>query len=222
MRDNSTSAESKELIPLEQFTRIVRYWWLVVLVAVLGGMVGFIISRIKPPVFEAKAVFMASIDFNKIDFYHLPDGTPAPYKLTQYDEDISLVVVEASLRGVIPQVVAFAQQNGLKLDANQLEAQSTIERKNAYWEVRFRNSNPILTQKIVNYWAEQGFVDLKAKQQAGKLPVYIFFDLIQLAELPDQPIYFQTNILVLAGCLIGLVVGIMVLNFPLIPIGRKR
>jgi len=209
---------TKEFEPLEHISRILTLWWVIVLCAVLGGAAGLIIHQFKPPLYEAQAVFMASIDFTKIDFSRslLPSN---PYQFSQYDEDISLALVEASLRHVEPQVVTFAQNNNLAMDVGAIEDMSTIERKHAFWYLRFRSSDPAIAQKVVNYWAQTGLADLKTKKAANLLPVYIFFDLNQLADLPSRPTYFQTNSFVLAGIVIGLIFGLFLVN---IPIGKIR
>jgi uncharacterized protein involved in exopolysaccharide biosynthesis len=208
-----SETENQELIALEHFERMTHYWWLILAAALIGALLGFAINRARPPIYEAQAVLTANIDFNKVDFLHPPTPTPPPYKLTQYDEDLSLETVKASLLSVVPQVVEFAQQNGLSLDANDLMAQSTIERLNALWELRFRSANPVTAQKIVNYWAQAGYEDLQARQKSGRLPAYVLFDLIQKADLTASPTYFQTNVFVLAGGLIGIIAGIFIVNF---------
>jgi hypothetical protein len=205
-----------EFEPYEHIARSIKLWWVLVLCAVLGGLTGYVVNRFKVPLYEAQAVFMASIDFNKVDFMHPPAPTPVPYKLTQYDEDISLVIVEASLIEVEPQVVAFAQKNGFPIDGANLIAHSNIERHHGYWYLRLRDVNPVLAQKVVNFWAQAGLLDLQAKQKANQMPAYVFFSLAQLAELPASPKYFQTNVFVLAGIVIGLVVGILVVNMPFV------
>lgn len=210
-----------ELIPFERFARIVQYWWVIAIAGILGGLIGLGIHQFRPPVYEAQAVLMGDIDFNKIDFMHPPAPTPAPYHLTQYDEDITIALVDASLEQVAPQVVDYAQKNGIPIDMATLISQRTIERENAYWDVRFRDQNPAVTQSIVNEWAQLAFADLQAKQQAGKLPVYFMFDLVSLAPLPTSPTYFQTNVFVLAGCVIGLVTGLVFVLLPILKIRTK-
>ena len=209
-----------ELVPLIYFNRIIRYWWVIILAALLGGVTGFIIHRSRPPVYEAQATFMASIDFNKVDFMHPPTPTPPPYHLTPYDEDISLVMVEVSLVHVEPQVVAFAQQSGIALDANSLDDQSTIERAHAYWYLRFRDPDPAVAQKVVNEWAQLGYADLKAKHDSGAIPAYIYFDLVKLADKPARPTYFQTNVFILAGGIFGLVAGLLLVNLPFLKMAK--
>jgi hypothetical protein len=212
----------EEFVPFDHVIRVARFWWVVVLCALIGGAAGLVINRMQPPVYEVQAVFMASIDFNKIDFMHPGASTPVPYQLTQYDEDISLAQIEGSLRNVVPQVVAFAQQNGIQTDATGLLAQATIERKHAFWDIRYRNPDPALAQKVVNDWAQQAFSDLKAKLAAGQMPDYIIFDLVQLADFPTTPAYFQTNSFMLAGAFLGLVAGLIAVNLPLFRREKNR
>jgi len=207
---------SEEFEPVEHISRLIKFWWVLVLCAALGGAAGLMINRFKAPVYEAQAIFMTIIDFNKIDFTHPPANTPEPYQFSQYDEDLSLALVQTSLIRVEPQVVDFAKQNGLSIDIAGLTETSTVERYHAYWYVRFRDSDPALAQKMVNYWAQAGFADMQAKQKANELPTYILFDLIQLAELPKSPTYLQTNSFVLAGIVIGLIAGILLVNMPFI------
>ena len=79
-------------------------------------MIGFVVHRSKPPVYEAKASLWRALILIKLILCIHPPARPVPYEFTQYDEDISLVVVEVALHQVIPQVVTFAQQNGLAVD----------------------------------------------------------------------------------------------------------
>ena len=209
-----TSTPPKEFEPFDAGSRIVRFWWALVICGILGGMTGLIVHRFRPPLYEATAVFMASIDFNKIDPDNLPVNDGNPYEFNQYDEDISLVMVQVSLIQVKPQVVEFAIKNGWPIDLISLTQNSTIERKHGLWELRFRSQDPAEAQAVANFWAQAGFEDLKKKEQEGKLPSYIFFDLVELAALPVEPTFFHTNALVLAGIMIGLVIGIFLVNLP--------
>ena len=194
-----TVSNNDEFVALEHFNRIVHWWWVILATAILGAAVGYAIHRAMPPIYEAQAVFTANLDLNKVDFMHPPAPTPAPYELTQYDEDMSLAIVQASLIAVIPQVETFARQNNIPLTEADL-----------------------LNQKIVNFWAQAGYQDLLARQKAGQVPSYVFFDLIQLADLPTSPTYFQTNVFVLAGCLIGIVLGVVITSLRSKPIRNQK
>jgi uncharacterized protein involved in exopolysaccharide biosynthesis len=198
----------------DHISPMLALWWVLVICSVIGGVAGHIVNRFKPPVYEARAVLMASIDFNKIDFFY-SESTPPPPQFSEGDENLSLNIVGVSLTDVEPQVVTYAQQSGILIDAALLKGQSTIERKHAYWNVSFRHPDPAVAQDIVNYWAQQALADLQAKQKMNQLSPYIFFDLIQLADLPKSPKYFRTNWFVLTGGVIGLVIGIFLVSLPL-------
>jgi uncharacterized protein involved in exopolysaccharide biosynthesis len=201
-----------EFVPVENLKRMLKFWWLVLLLSIAGGIFGFIIHRQKPPLYEAKVVFMASIDFNKLP--------PPPYTLTQYDEDITLVLVEVAIRQSLPTVSGYVLDNHLMTDPDLVHDQSSIERQNAYWELRFRYSDPVVAQNVTNYWAQQAFTLLQDWQKSGQMPAYLFFDLVQLATLPSRPVYFETNKMVLAGGLVGLMAGVLIVNFPFL--NRKK
>jgi uncharacterized protein involved in exopolysaccharide biosynthesis len=220
MNNNAHGLAADEFVPFDYVRKIFHWGWLVVLLTILGGSAGLIVHRFNPPVYEAGAVFTVHIDTKQLAFIHPPTSTPVPYVLTDYDRDLSLVVVEASLRQVEPQVVDFARENGLPIDRNGLEQYSTIERKSTIWELHFRSTDPGLTQKVVNTWAQAGLANLQAWQKAGQMPPYILFDLTQRAELPSRPTYFQTSVLTLAGALIGLLGGILLVSLPIFNAGK--
>jgi uncharacterized protein involved in exopolysaccharide biosynthesis len=209
------TVRNDELVPFDFFTRLIHSWWLVVLLAFIGGGAGLLVHNFRPPVYEAQAVLTASIDYNKINFLRPPAGsTPVPYQFSQYDEDLALSAIDASLQQVIPQVISYAQKSGSVMDADTFAAQSTVERRHAIWDVRYRSSDPAFAQKVVNYWAQQGFADLKVKRSEGTLEPYITFDLVQLADLPTKPAYLQTNTFVFAGGILGLIAGLLAVNLP--------
>jgi hypothetical protein len=212
---------TNEFVPVVYLNRVLRWWWLVFVLAIIGGVVGLVVHRFKPPQYEAQAIFQASIDFTKVDFMHPPEPTPAPYHLTEYDEDLNLAIVQGSLLAVIPQVVAFANQNGLALDNASLMDQAIIERSHSFWYLRFRDNDPALAQSVTNFWADAGYANLLDWQKNGKVPVFVFFDLIQKADLPKNPTFFHTNTFVLAGSVIGLLVGMLLVNLPLFKKGQE-
>jgi len=213
--------ETNEFVPAVHFNRILRWWWLVAAIGIIGGVLGLVAHRFRPPQYEAQAVFTASIDFNKIDFYHPPAPTPVPYHLTPYDEDLALAVIEASLRAVIPQVVTFANQKGLALDSDTLMERTIIERLHTFWYLRFRENDPALAQAVANYWADAGYATLLDWKNTGKVPVFVYFDLVQKADLPNAPTFFHTNSFVLAGAAIGLITGMILVNLPFFKKGQE-
>ena len=86
----------------------------------------------------------------------------------------------------------------------------TIERKHDIWELRYRNQDPATAQAIVNAWAQSGYQAMLSWQASGKAPDYVIFQAPTLALLPQQPVLYGRNNLVLAGALIGFISGVVI------------
>jgi uncharacterized protein involved in exopolysaccharide biosynthesis len=54
---------SQEFSPRESLERIFARWWIVVAMAILGGVVGWAFHFFHPPVYEATAVLTVTMDF---------------------------------------------------------------------------------------------------------------------------------------------------------------
>lgn len=195
-----------EFIPLENFKRIVKYWWVVAIAILLGGVVGFVFHQLQPPVYEAKATYYASIDSTK-----MPELTVEQY---QYDEDISLGMTKGALLSpqAIQATIQQAKANNIQVDQYTLEVNSTIEREHTLWELRYRSPDPALAQTLANVWVEQGYQVMQAWQQNGTIPNYVIITPPTPASLPLTPAIYNRNRLILAGSLIGFIAGIILVE----------
>jgi hypothetical protein len=172
----------------------------------LGGIFGFIFYHLHQPVYEATATYFVTIDLNR--FPPLGDRED----LIQYNEDLALGTTEGALfsSDVLNRVVVQAQDLGQSLTERDLIDNSTIERKHDIWELRYRNQDPAIAQVIVNAWAQTGYQAMLSWQSSGKAPDYVVFQPPTPATLPEQPILYGRNNLVLAGALIGFICGIII------------
>ena len=241
--------------PIETIERSLRFWWVVALLVICGGMAGWIFHLVQPPLYDAKVEFTAAVDFNKA----------GPIDTLEQDKSIAVVGDTIHSYTVIDQVVVDAQAAGIKVDQASLLEMAYVERKSEIWELRIRNANPQVAQTLANLWADQAFADLityhqhaqqadalttqlavlsMCMQQAylpgsqdtlckdanqadlasqykqvsdalqaeqmvsGGLPSWVTFDLKQKADLPTRPVTYGTNSLVLAGSLIGFILGV--------------
>jgi hypothetical protein len=143
----------REFTPLDALGNAVKYWWLVVLLALWGGAVGWLTHRTRPPVYEAQVVFYAAIDFAQF---------PATVELTEGDQDEILwgAAAVAISTQVAEQVVSGAQVQGITIDAPTLYHQLTLERKQANWILTIRDSDPQTAAVLANLWGENAFTAL--------------------------------------------------------------
>jgi hypothetical protein len=197
---------SNEFSPHEYYSRILHFWWVVLVATLLGGAFGLIFYYLHPPVFEATATYFVTLDLNR--FPHI--GTRED--LIQYNEDMALNTTEGALLSTeaLNAVVNKAKESGYSLTVRDLLKNYTIERKHDIWELRFRSQDPSTAQAITNIWAEVGYQEMLKWQATGMAPGYIIFQEPLLALLPESPVLYGRNNLVLAGALIGFIAGIFI------------
>ena len=87
------------------------------------------------------------------------------------------------------------------------------KRQHGEWYLRFRHTDPKIAQNTVNFWAEKGYDALLIGQETGKIETFVIVDLIKKADLPSVPIYRNRGTLVLAGTVIGLLIGVIWIDF---------
>jgi hypothetical protein len=134
----------KTFYPRDTLEQAIHSWWLIVVFMVLGGGAGLIFSLMRPPVYDAKAVFTTSIDFTRTG--ELTD--------VEVDQAIGIVGDIISSTDVTAQVIQKGKAAGISIDeANFNEMASTV-RKNYLWEVHILNSNPNTAVVIANIWAD--------------------------------------------------------------------
>lgn len=199
--------------PLETFNTLMKGWWKIVLAAAMGGLLGLAVSFIMPPVYQAEAVFHASIDFTEINFENLVDQNGEPVKFTQYDEDLALQIVQRAVIAEQDKAFAYAVSLDPGIDQRAFERDHQIQRYNAQWFLRYRHPDPEVAQAIVNYWAEDSFERIKHDQASGMAESFVLVDWVSKAPTPQAPTYLNRNTLVLAGTLIGLVAGVVGVDF---------
>ena len=139
----------QEFIPLEAAKRAFARWWIIVLLTVLGGIVGWIYYCLRSPVYEAKAVIVISMDFSQRE-------------LTQYEEDYAFgtagaVIISTAVRD---QVVAKVNAAGIQINLEQFISESSIEGKQSVWDMRVRNADPKIATTLANTWAEIAYQTL--------------------------------------------------------------
>ncbi len=196
----------KEFTPLDEFSRLFHYWWLIALCMLLGGVVAFLFHKVNPPLYEATATIMATIDQENFPFQNVRED------LIQYNEDMALSVVEIVLQSpdVKQSLFSAAQSQSISLDSASLAKASTLERKQAIWEIRFRDSDPAMAQNIVDLWTEIGYQAMQIWQSDGRIASFVIIEPPSPALLPDTPIAYGLNKLLLAGSLAGLIIGILI------------
>ncbi len=168
--------------PLLAFENLYRYWWLVVLLTVWGGLIGWLIHRARPPVYDAQVVFYAAIDFSQF---------PETVALTLGEQDEIMWGAGAVLLStrVVEAVVADALVQGIPITTDDLYAKSTLERKQANWFLILRDPDPQTAATLANLWGAQGLAALtEAREYAlNAQAVQGYLDNLQLCLAGSVP-----------------------------------
>ena len=190
-----------------------KNWWKIVLSAILFGALGLGTSFILEPKYEAEVIFDTAIDQDQLDFTGMIDQFNDPLTLSQYDVDLILDSVYASLLQVKSQ--AFDDARDLDPDLNRIdfEGDVLIERHHYNWFLRFRHPNPEVAQSVVNFWAKASLAQLEESQASGQIAPYLSVEISALADVPDKPIYHSRLNLTIAGAVIGFALGLLVVDF---------
>ncbi|MDR3572910.1 MAG: hypothetical protein P4L50_03530 [Anaerolineaceae bacterium] len=149
----------KAFYPRDTLEQAIHSWWLIVVFMVLGGGAGLLFSLIRPPVYDAKAVFTTSIDSTRIG--QMTD--------VEVDEAIGIVGDIISSTDVTQQVVQKVQSAGISITAANFNEMASTQRKNYQWEVHILNSNPSTAVLIANIWADAAANSLNSAYQHALL-----------------------------------------------------
>ena len=142
---------NNSFIPLDLLKRITPRWWFLALTMILGGLLGLIFHGFTPPIFEAKARFMVTIDYTRTGY------------LSDIQEDQAMRGI-GSLIGsdiILQRTVTTAHSSGLEISLDEFKQKSTLERGEFDWFIRFRDKDSHKASDLVNLWAEQADQELK-------------------------------------------------------------
>lgn len=193
-----------EFTLLALFFHLLKYWWIPVLAALAGGLIGFLFSRIHAPIYEAKATIIVNVDLDKV----------TTFPVERQDEELALYNIQVALLATqtIENLMQAAAQQNVILDPATFLKNQTIERKLVFWEVRYRDKDPGTAQKIVNLWVDEAYKTFQLMQGSGGIPKYVIIQGITPSKIPTIPLYYLPSWLTLAGGVIGLISGILVIE----------
>ena len=200
-----------EFLPLQHFYRLTRLWWLIVLCSLLGMGAAYIFHRFNPPVYEATASINVTIDLAKLQIL-----TDIPKDKLQYNEDLAVSVTDQAFRSLeaYQAVLTRCLAQGLPIpDIGTLYANHTLERRHAIWQLHYRHTDPQVALAVANTWAEVAYENMTLWQSTAQIPAYLIIMPPVPAILPTAPALYDLYRLLLAGSLIGLILGILLTDF---------
>ncbi len=130
--------------PYEFALRIIRRWWLIAGIMILGGGAGWILSNLHPAMYESKATLSSTIDYVQSGY------------LTDIEEDQILNNLGDILLSdeVITDLAARLSSSGYEISIDNLRTGLFIERQGYHWTMRARDENAQVARQVASTWAE--------------------------------------------------------------------
>ncbi len=155
---------SDEFSPYEYFNKVIDLWWLGCTCHFPWGRVWVYFHRLQPPEYEATATYIVTIDLNRFPFQDVRED------FIQYNEDMAVNITQDALlsREVQDMVIGKMKEMGITISPNDLIDNSSIERKQELWELRYRSKDPQQAQEIVDTWAKLGYDAMLSWQESRK------------------------------------------------------
>lgn len=257
-----------DLSPLDMLERTLRRWWMLAVLMVLGGAVGWTLSLFQHPIYEATAVYQVSLDEQQL----VVRGLVAAEKLPLLFEDQNIYLSPAANMfddfTVRANLVVDARSSNIQLQESDFNPSNFyVDRRGKQWFVTVRSADPAMAARLADLWlanvdaalrtaqahtyqfislqlqhdsvqkcfTEMDFkqanqcagvsftdpVDLDAylkgletrmafEQQAGHgIDPALLFVIVSQANQPSHPVLYSVSLMIVAGSLIGLLVGII-------------
>jgi hypothetical protein len=143
----------EDISPQNSFEHLLRYWWIVALAMILGGLLGWSIGRISTPVYEARAEYHVLVDDEAL-LVELHKTNPEA-ELTYADRapyltPVSEVFYSTKVRAAV-QEQALAAGLDFPLDGFR-NGQLTLDNRRSDWMVIVRHSDSETAAQLANLW----------------------------------------------------------------------
>lgn len=135
---------NKTFKPLDLLLSITERWWLTVFCMVAGGFFALLLTRFIPPVYEASASFSVTIDYTRT-------GALSDIQEDQAMRGIGRVITSNE---VVESVIDEVNLQLSEYSRIQFEKDSTLDREEFQWTLRYRSSDPALADKVARIWAD--------------------------------------------------------------------
>jgi hypothetical protein len=154
--------ESPELELKNQAARIYGRWWVLALAVILGGLLGWGVHILRPPLYESKTRMVVTFDFSQT-------GNLSPYNLDQAVGAIQAIFLSGNL---LNEVIEQAGHSELNLQLSDFSKMIRMERMNESWFLRVRDTDQDRAAVLVDVWAKKGYRELsEAHFQALKAEI---------------------------------------------------
>ena len=130
-------------VPRDSLSHALRYWWLLVILAILGAGSGQLFHKLTPPLYESRAILSVSIDFTRSGY--LND--------IEQDKIIGMVGDLISSSMTRDRITSSALVDQIITEDQRIDDFVQVERWGFKWAIRAQHPEPRKAADIANLWA---------------------------------------------------------------------
>jgi hypothetical protein len=130
--------------PLDILQSITKRWWITALSMVMGGLFALLLTRFIHPVYESSASFSVTIDYTRT-------GALSDVQEDQAMRGVGYVITSDEVIEAVVNEIDLQKSNYSRI---QFEKDSTLDREEFQWTLRYRSSYPLFAEKVAIIWAD--------------------------------------------------------------------
>lgn len=122
--------------------QVLKFWWVIALLAIAGGIFGYEISQVRTPVYESVGIFTVSLDFVRTG------------EMTDIEEDQALntVVDVINSTAVLDETTRVMKAKGVDLTLTDLKNYVSVDRQGFQILVHVNHTNAQTAFDIADSW----------------------------------------------------------------------
>jgi hypothetical protein len=137
------------------FRRLVARWYWVLGLAVAGALLGWGLSSIRPPVYQAEANLLIGIDYGRTQPLS-EDATREAFLAVQ-----SLLLDDATMKGAL---ASLPPQPSNPQDLPSFRRMIRLQRFDPKWDLQILSTDPGRAAVLANAWAQSALLQLRDAQ----------------------------------------------------------
>ena len=159
----------EDISPRDSLEHVLRYWWVIAMAMIIGGIVGWSISRFSTPVYEARAGYRITLDDEAVlaEAQKINPLAELTYELrAPYLTPVALVFYAPEVRNAVEKQ---ALADGLAFPEDGFRnGQLALDQRRSDWTIIVRHSNSETAAKLANLWVSTADGHLReARKQAA-------------------------------------------------------
>lgn len=158
-----------DISPRDSLEHALRFWWVIALAMVIGGVAGWVIARFSTPVYEAWAGYRVTLDEEAVlaELQKTKPNAELTYEVrAPYLTPVALVFFLPEVRS---EVQERAQGEGLDFPLNGFKTgQLSLDQRRSDWTIVVRHRDSETAARLANLWVAVADEHLqKAREQSA-------------------------------------------------------